>query len=124
MNLIQSLNCLVDWHWGESQGYIKLEHGISSLTDYRNMLGKENESIQLIRDISDAHKHFHIERKSRVMSSTDQVNEERVGLGQALGLRLGGGDILAVTLDSSETRYFDQIASSAMSHWKQILRES
>lgn len=122
MILAGAINNLVDYYWHSTQeGLFPSPFFATGKKDFRKKLSAQSESLQLVRDIADAHKHLVVERADRKISRPDQVKPERVGYGQAYGLCYGGGELLAVSLDNNETKYFVVVVDEAMAFWAKAI---
>lgn len=119
MNLANNLNNLIEYYW----------HSISSKDPYkvffkknqksfRTELTNRNFNIGLVRDVADAHKHLKLGRTDRKLTDASQTSSQQVGLGQALGICLGGGSTLVITLDNGKEEYFSVVVEAAFEYWK------
>lgn len=122
MNLANSLNNLVEYYWRvfatTDPDRVFRAH---SLKAFRAELSQRKEDIALVRDIADAHKHLKLDRVGREITNASQTRGQSVGYGQAYGLCYGGGELLVVTLDDGQERYFSLVAEGAYTFWSSVL---
>lgn len=116
--LAGDLNNLAEYYWHSVK---KEGNELPILKDFRKQLSSESESLSLIRDIADCQKHLFICRSDKRISSTEQVGRGSVGYGQAWGLCYGGGELLSVSLDTGNVKYFVVIVDDALSYWSRKL---
>lgn len=123
MNLANSLNNLVEYYWCvyESIHTDRVFHTLS-VKAFRTELSRRNKDIALIRDIADAHKHLKLGRVDREITNANQTTSQCIGYGQAYGMCYGGGELLVVTLDDGQERYFSLVAESAFAFWSSVLQ--
>ena len=122
MNLANSLNNLVEYYWRvfATTDPDRVFHA-NSLKAFRTELSRRKEDIALVRDIADAHKHLKLDREDREITNASQTTGQSVGYGQAYGLCYGGGELLVVTLDDGQERYFSLVAEGAYAFWSSVL---
>lgn len=123
MNLANSLNNLVEYYWCVYASiHADRVFQTHCLKEFRTELSRRNNDIALIRDIADAHKHLKLSRVDREITNANQTTRQCVGYGQAYGLCYGGGELLVVTLDDGQERYFSLVAESAFGFWSSVLQ--
>jgi hypothetical protein len=123
MNIANSLNNLVEYYWHAfATTQPDRVFRANSLKEFRAELTQRNEDIALIRDIADAHKHLKLNRADRTVTNANQTKGQIVGYGQAYGLCYGSGELLVVTLDDGEERYFALVAESTYAYWSSIFQ--
>lgn len=123
MNLANSLNNLVEYYWCVyATIHADRVFHTHSLKAFRTELSRRNNDIAMIRDIADAHKHLKLDRVDREITNANQTTGQSVGYGQAYGLCYGGGELLVVTLDDGQERYFSLVAESAFAFWSSVLQ--
>ena len=119
--LAAELNNVVEHYWKTNhQISPNVVGNTSNIKQYRDYLALENPALGLIRDVADSHKHLFLNRASAQIKDANDVEVKSIGYGEAYGLRYGGGEIIAVTLDSGETAYFDIFAQQAYEYWECI----
>ena len=125
MNLANNLNNLAEYYW---HTFSKIApdkiYNKKKLKEFRNVLAQDNMSIALIRDIADAHKHLKLCRPRRNLTSAHQTSTRDIGYGQAYGLVYGGGEVLVVSMDNGNEKYFPIVAEEAYEYWTNKIQES
>ena len=91
---------------------------------YRDELAtRECPDFALVRDVADAHKHFHLDRPKRRITRSDQTGSGAIGWGEGPygeGIH-GGGPQLLVTLDDGSKRPLTAIMANVIKMWEQLL---
>ena len=91
---------------------------------YRDELAaRECPDFALVRDVADAHKHFHLDRPTRLVTRSDQTGPGAIGWGEGgYGEGVyGGGPQLVVTLDDGSKRPLTAIMANVIEMWEQLL---
>lgn len=99
-------------------------YGATKERDYRSELAaRECPDFALVRDVADAHKHFHLDRPSRRVTRSDQTTVGAIAYGKgAFGEGVyGGGPQLVVTLDDGSKRPLTAIMKNVMEMWERLL---
>lgn len=111
------------YHYWQTQ---KPDHiyGARDESRYRDELAKrECPDFALLRDVAEAHKHFHLSRQRRQITRADQTGPGAVGWGEGgwgEGV-YGGGPQLIVALDDGKKRPLTAIMASVIKMWEQLL---
>jgi hypothetical protein len=129
MNALAAANNMAAWalHYWSGRDSTKV-YGIrkDKESEYRHELAtRECPDFALVRDVAEAHKHFHLLRKSppRHATRSDQTQLGATGWGEGgYGEGVyGGGPQLVVTLDDGTERPLAVLMGKVITMWEQLL---
>ena len=127
MNAVAAANNMAAWalhQWSDLDD--KKVYGIlkDKESQYRSELAsKECADFALVRDIAEAHKHFHLSRRPRRLTSSDQTGSGATGWGEGgwgEGV-YGGGPQLIITLDDGNKRPLTAVMKNVIKMWEDLL---
>ena len=123
MNAAVAVNQMADHYW---HSVATIDAGAvfhtSSPEAFRRELALRSRDWAILRDVAEAHKHAHLSRATRSLTTSRQSVVSQFGYGSgAYGSGSYGGKSIVVTLDNGEAHHFSSLAAKSVAMWKTML---